>query len=151
MSLTQHFKKSELSCKCGCNQLQINMQLLYALEVLRRILGKPIIINSGYRCPKHNAKIGGVTNSQHVLGTAADIRVPGMTPQEVYMVAKYLFDGLGVYDNFLHVDVRGTKARWGNIPTNQEKVNTTVQPKPTSVLPDGPTDQEIRDKLKSVE
>jgi len=118
--LTEHFKASELQCSC-CGQLVIDRQLVYGLEVLRRLLGKPIIITSAYRCMAHNAAVGGVPNSQHVLGKAADIQVPGLTPDEVHKVAKWLFTGLGLYDNFLHVDVReGKRAFWSNISYNRK-------------------------------
>lgn len=43
------------------------------LDPIRRMWGKPIIVNSGYRCPKLNAAIGGSATSQHMKGEAADI------------------------------------------------------------------------------
>ena len=48
------------------------------LEVLRKRYNAPIIINSGYRSPQLNKKIGGVANSNHLTGCAVDIRVSGM-------------------------------------------------------------------------
>lgn len=45
----------------------------YVLDPLREMYGKPITINSGYRCPKLNAAVGGAKNSQHMRGEAADI------------------------------------------------------------------------------
>lgn len=51
--------------------------IFYVLQPLRDKLGKPIIINSGYRCKALNCKVGGVANSQHLLGQAADIRING--------------------------------------------------------------------------
>lgn len=53
------------------------------LEQVRLIVGRPVIINSAYRSPAVNKLVGGQPNSQHLLGLAADIRVPGMTPDEV--------------------------------------------------------------------
>jgi len=124
--LTKHFSKYEFKCKC-CGDLVIDMQLIYGLEVLRRILGKPIIINSAYRCPKHNKAVGGVDNSQHVSGMAADIRVIGMTPDEVHRVAKWFFVGLGLYDNFLHIDIRkGKRAFWSDISYNRKFTDDDV-------------------------
>ena len=73
------FKEKELCCKC-CGQLpphiRENIEALVdnVLDPAREKLGKPIIVNSGYRCPKHNAEVGGVKNSQHMKGEAADIR-----------------------------------------------------------------------------
>lgn len=54
----------------------------YTLEPLRRKWGKPIVINSGYRCPKLNEAVGGVPNSQHKLGQAADLRCNGRPEAE---------------------------------------------------------------------
>lgn len=48
------------------------------LDPLRRLYGKPIIITSGYRCPELNKKVGGVANSWHTLGNAADIHVSSL-------------------------------------------------------------------------
>ena len=52
------------------------------LDPLREAYGKPIIVNSGYRCPKLNAAVGGAASSQHVKGEAADIRSVADTPEE---------------------------------------------------------------------
>jgi len=58
------------------------------LDPLREAYGKPIIVSSGYRCPKLNAAVGGSASSQHVKGEAADIRSVADTPEE----NKKLFD-----------------------------------------------------------
>ena len=58
------------------------------LDPLREAYGKPIIVSSGYRCPKLNAAVGGAASSQHVKGEAADIRSVADTPEE----NKKLFD-----------------------------------------------------------
>lgn len=57
--------------------------LAQGLERIRELLGKPLIISSGYRSPKVNAGIGGAPNSYHTKGLAADFTVPGMTPAQV--------------------------------------------------------------------
>lgn len=95
------------------------MDLIVQLQVLRDYVGVPIYINSGYRSPKHNKKVGGSPNSQHLLGKAADIVVKGMEPKEVADTIEKLIKegkmkqgGLGRYETFTHYDIRGTKARW---------------------------------------
>lgn len=109
--LTEHFAESELACRC-CGQLPtdgISMALLLGLERLRSRIGdRPINITSGYRCPAHNRAVGGVWNSQHVKGTAADIYVEGMGVRELANICKQIFDGVGTYveDGFVHVDMR---------------------------------------------
>ena len=121
--LTTNFSLEEFKCKDGSdipNDVLPNIiELAKNLQVLRDYLGKSITINSGYRSPKYNAKIGGVKNSQHVKGKAADIVVKGMTPKEVALVIEGLIEkgkmkqgGLGIYPNFMHYDIRGVKARW---------------------------------------
>jgi hypothetical protein len=104
--LSTHFDSKELSCH-HCHQVIINKELLNKLELLRAKLGKPIIINSAYRCPIHNKQVGGVKNSQHLQGKAADIQVKGLTPVYVAKIAKQVgFTFVKVYPNFVHVDVR---------------------------------------------
>ena len=63
-------------------------RLAFFLEEVRNLLGNPIIINSAYRSPAVNAAVGGKPTSQHCLGLAADIRVPGMTPDAVVTVVR---------------------------------------------------------------
>lgn len=109
---SQHFAVSEFVCHCcGKGADKISPRLIELLEQLRTICGGlPIHINSGYRCPKHNAEVGGVPNSQHVLGTAADLAVPSALSIEQFKfyVQQLPFDWAGIYplSNFIHVDVR---------------------------------------------
>jgi uncharacterized protein YcbK (DUF882 family) len=114
--LSANFLASEFACRCGCGQVKVDQRLVDGLQALRGDLGRPILVTSGYRCSEHNARVGGAANSQHVLGRAADIRVPGMTAAELYAAACQLpqFSGFGRDDarGFLHVDVREHPARW---------------------------------------
>lgn len=109
--LSTHFDKSEFACHhCG-HCTKINPRLLELLEQLRADIGNvPIHINSGYRCPTHNANVGGVPNSQHVLGTAADLAVPSTMALDEFVehVKQLPFDWVGIYpySYFVHVDVR---------------------------------------------
>ena len=118
MKLSEHFDSSEFACKCGCgglhNGADINPRLVQVLERMRQKCGKPLTISSGYRCPEHNVAEGGVWNSQHVYGNAADVLTPeGMTVDELFAAAEMSgADGIGVYDWGVHVDVRGYAARW---------------------------------------
>jgi uncharacterized protein YcbK (DUF882 family) len=78
------------------------------LEELRKEVGKPIKITSGYRCEKHNADVGGVKNSQHTKGTAVDVQVDGMSPDEVAFYAEKVgFKFIKRYLTFTHLDIRG--------------------------------------------
>ncbi len=123
MQLTKNFNIKEFACNDGTAvpaSLTDNVRKLAAnLQVLRDHLGKPIVINSGYRTPAYNAKIGGATASKHKLAQASDIRVAGLTPAQVHKeiltliaAGKMHNGGLGIYNTFVHYDVRPTPARF---------------------------------------
>jgi uncharacterized protein YcbK (DUF882 family) len=116
--LTKHFAKSEMTCNCGCGTLKYTVQLMGVLEFIRARLMRPVIILSGTRCYARNAKCGGVENSQHLYGTAADIYVPGIDLETIARAARQAdADGIGIYykQNFVHVDCRGYKAEWNDL------------------------------------
>lgn len=109
--LSTHFDKSEFACHYCGHCTKIHPRLLELLEQLRADIGNvPIHINSGYRCPTHNANVGGVPNSQHVIGTAADLAVPSTMALDEFVehVKQLPFDWVGIYpySYFVHVDVR---------------------------------------------
>ena len=117
MQFTRHFKQSEFACK-HCGESKPNLALAIILEDVREAFSAPVTINSSYRCEEHNKAVGGATSSQHLLGTAADIVVQGVSPEEVYSylsIRPYADNiGLGKYNTFTHIDVRGHRARWDN-------------------------------------
>lgn len=90
-----------------------NLMLLIVnvLQPLRTALKKPVIVSSGYRCIELNKHIGGVSNSQHVLGQAADITVIGMSVDNLFEFIKK--SGI-VYDQLIH---EGT---WVHISYNKD-------------------------------
>jgi uncharacterized protein YcbK (DUF882 family) len=126
--MTKNFNIDEFKCKgnlrgCSCempDEVYKNIQeLAENLQIIRDELQEPIKINSAYRCENHNRKIGGSSKSQHVKGKAADIVVKNLTPDEVANALDNLQQGgfiksggLGRYDTFTHLDIRGTEARW---------------------------------------
>jgi uncharacterized protein YcbK (DUF882 family) len=94
-------------------------QLINNLDVLREYLGSALFINSGYRSPSHNRKIGGAKNSQHLFAKAADLRSVTKSPKEIKQAIETLIaqgkmskGGVGIYNSFVHYDVRGTNVRW---------------------------------------
>ena len=132
------FKEKELCCKC-CGQLppsiRENIETLVheVLDPAREHYGEPIIVNSGYRCPKHNAAVGGALNSQHLRGEAADIRVEGggmrvegnLAKLANILVENGKFDQIILYPSFLHVS---WKRRGGNRNQILRKVGNGYQP-----------------------
>jgi hypothetical protein len=121
--LTPHFHLSEFACKDGTAVPKSAVPALRklctdVLEPLRERFG-PCTIMSGYRHSAYNKRIGGATFSQHVYDlhpstVAADLVFKGGRPAEWADAAEPLLlaGGLGRYPSFVHVDNRGTRARW---------------------------------------
>lgn len=117
--LNEFFTRQEFACKCGkCHLSQypaVDFELLRLLTMIRRQFNKPVTITSGWRCAEHNNSVGGATASKHLYGIAADIKVTGAEPDEVAAWLEHRFPGcmgVGVYESWVHVDVRQHKARW---------------------------------------
>lgn len=115
--LSANFKVSEFKCNDGSDKVLISDELVTLLQKIRDHFSAAVVINSAYRTETYNQKVGGATHSQHVLGTAADIVISGVSPLQVAQYAEYLqpkSGGIGVYTTFTHVDVRETRSRWDN-------------------------------------
>lgn len=72
----------------------INLLVDNVLDPVRDMVNTPIIITSGYRCPRVNRLVGGVDNSQHMSGCAADFHVQGYNHSMMYEVFLYIFNTL---------------------------------------------------------
>ena len=125
MELTTNFTLREFECNDGTTvpekYISNVKELAHNLQVLRDEIGLPISINSGYRNPKYNKKIGGAKFSQHLTASASDITVRDLTPKKLartilklIKAGKMKQGGIGLYNGFVHYDIRGTKARWDN-------------------------------------
>lgn len=115
VKLSANFKSTEFDCKgrSCCKNTLIDSKLVIYLQRIRDHFGRAVIINSGYRCVIHNKSVGGVNNSKHVQGMAADIVVRGVKPLEVARYAESLgIKGIGLYSTFVHVDTRTSKSFW---------------------------------------
>lgn len=99
------------------NGIEENIEALaeQVLDPARRKLGKPIVVNSGFRCPLHNGRVGGVYNSQHVSGQAADIRCDDNMKLARIIKENGRFDQMIVYPTFLHVS-------WKRVGENRRQV-----------------------------
>ena len=122
MQLTSNFSLEEFKCKCGCEMPEFVkkniIELAENLQVLRDDVGRLDLTNA-YRCKFHNADVGGSVNSQHLKGKAADIKSKILSPNEIAVRTNDLMKnesfklgGIGIYNTFTHVDIRGTRARW---------------------------------------
>lgn len=113
--IENNFRKREFACKDGSDVILISLELAGILQKIRDHFRAPVTITSAYRTESYNKKAGGVKNSHHLYGTAADIQVKGISPAQVAAYAETLLPGkggIGIYSNFVHIDVRLTKARW---------------------------------------
>ncbi len=120
--IAKDFALDEFACHCKCNRVVVQPDLPVALQELRDLLGSPIVITSGFRCAKHNRAIGGAKFSAHLGGFAADCTFPGKTLLDAYLeIVRCLpwaeSGGIGIYvdRNFIHLDVRKKRKRWGQL------------------------------------
>lgn len=70
---TKNFRVDEFACHCGCGYNVIDQKVIDMAQVIRDALGVPVRVNSGCRCEENNRRAGGVKNSKHRLGKAADL------------------------------------------------------------------------------
>ena len=114
--ITEPFRVYEFACTDGSDPVFISQTLVELLENIRVHFGRPVTITSGYRTVSYNASLKNSSKkSQHCNGLAADIKVEGHTPKEVYDYACSLLGdhgGVGIYNTFVHVDVRAVKSRF---------------------------------------
>lgn len=142
MQLSEHFSlaeltASEIAARKGLEnyptgvELDNLVRLAEKLEEVRKVLGKPIMINSAFRSIEVNAAVGGVKSSQHCLGCAADIRVPGMTPDEVVKAiikSDIQYDQLiREFDSWTHISIPNTSDA---TPRNQTLIIDKIGTRP---------------------
>lgn len=112
--MSKNFQKYEFKCK-HCGELKLSSELVTVLELVRLRFKKPVIITSGYRCEEHNRSMGGAPKSKHTLGIAADIKITGVAPSNIFDFLDDTFPdcfGLGLYHGWVHIDVRTSRGRW---------------------------------------
>lgn len=106
IQFTKNFNSKEFECP-GSDEHKISVDLIDKLQQLRDSYGKSITVTSGYRSKEYNDKIGGVANSQHVLGRAVDIT--GKDLDKLYDLCLGIFNAVGdgrKKGKFIHVDNR---------------------------------------------
>ena len=104
--LSNHFSRAEFQCP-DCGRVYVSPHLIDLLERAREEFERPIVINSGFRCPAHNAAIGGRPQSAHLTGEAADIRCldPRTRMQLVRIFLELGCRRIEVCRTWIHVDV----------------------------------------------
>ena len=120
--LSANFTVREFACLDGSDPVFVDSELVRVLQNIRDHFGEPVVITSAYRTAAHNKAVGGAAYSQHLYGKAADIRVTGISVEQVAAYAETLLNGrggIGIYppglgraNGWVHVDVRAAKSRW---------------------------------------
>jgi uncharacterized protein YcbK (DUF882 family) len=111
LTVTDHREFDNSPTQVEISNLQRLAQLLE--QVKETVGGKPIMVNSAFRCKQVNDAVGSKDSSQHRHGCAADIRVPGMTPDEVVravIAAKLPYDQIiREFDRWTHISIPNTE------------------------------------------
>ena len=116
--LSKHFTLGEFRPhEKSYTGVRVHPDLVAKLEEIRARAGGPIKITSSYRPPAYNRKVGGVSNSTHLDGLAADIYSETLSTSQLCKICDAVIGaggGVGYYPNqgFIHIDVRGYRARW---------------------------------------
>lgn len=125
VNITPHFTLEELTASetaerngwdntPGEAELANLKRLANLLEQVRALVNKPVMVNSAYRSKKVNDAVGSKDTSQHRLGCAADIRVPGMTPDQVcraVIASGIAYDQIiREFDRWTHISVPNTES-----------------------------------------
>jgi len=154
-SSCKHFKINEFRCKDGSDTILYSPETVAVLEKIREHFGgKSVNINSAYRTPAYNKKVGGAPASQHVLGTACDIVIKGITPLQIAQYAEgSKVTGIGLYTNFTHVDTRAKQSFWDQRSGKQVVVSTfggVKPPVPPSGEPMHDADISVMEQAKDI-
>ncbi len=117
-NIAKSFRLGEFTCHCGCNSMIYEPEMFEKLQAVRNIVG-PLTIAVGYRCKKHNTKVGGDPNSRHMQGLAADLK----SNKTVYELARACYaaglNGIGISDNkntsgdyYVHAQIGAAESFW---------------------------------------
>jgi len=115
-NLSEHFNNGDFACKCqkckGKGEFRFHLGLIGALELIAVNFKKTPHIILGYRCEDECERLGISRKNYHALGKAANFRIDGIAPAEIYKFALSIEElhgiGLNIADNFVHVDTRKT-------------------------------------------
>ncbi len=115
----RNFKRDEFACKCGTEPDSADLmspRVVFALDALRGLLNRPMVINSAYRTAAWNKAQGGAPASAHLMGEAVDISTERWSvddKRDLLLYARKLgFNGVGVARSFIHLDIKPRVASW---------------------------------------
>lgn len=106
----KHFELEEFACPC-CDDNEMDLMFVMALDKARESAATPFVVNSGYRCADHNEHVGGSETSSHLKGLAADIDASGSHARFLILrsLLEHGFTRIGIAGDFIHVDVDDSK------------------------------------------
>lgn len=117
--VTENFSYEECQCAC-CQRIKVIPLFFLHMGLLQKIRDNigAIIINSGYRCPTHNATLPDSSNNSMHMTFATDVRPADNDPSKLFRIwhlaQNFGFKGIGIYDTFIHLDMRANEALWDN-------------------------------------
>jgi putative chitinase len=132
MNLSEHFTLEELThtdhreldnTPNDAEVANLNRLASFLEEVKTALGGKPVMINSAFRSKAVNDAVGSKDTSQHRLGCAADLRIPGMTPDEVVQTIRA--SGIG-YDQLIREFDRWTHISIPNTPGDKPRQQVLI-------------------------
>lgn len=105
--MINYFPKSELVCKCGCGLCNFSPDLKECLNIIRRDLGRALIVKSGCRCSTHNFKEGGTESSDHLTGEGVDVKA--INSHTRFIILENAFEleirRIGLAKTFIHLGI----------------------------------------------
>lgn len=104
----KYFRKEEFICRCGCGANEMEEKLIKAADKVRGHFNAPANVTSGRRCSKHNANVGGVTNSRHLSGKAMDFSISGKSASTVLAYVQKLPEiryAYAIDSQHIHMDI----------------------------------------------
>lgn len=110
--LSRNFTRAEFACRCGCGQDAVSLELVTKFQKVRDYFG-PLRLTSGFRCPEHNRRQGGVPNSAHLAGLAVDLECT-LSLSRYILIARLMeagFQRIGIGKTFMHADLDTTKVK----------------------------------------
>lgn len=118
LTRTDHAEYQERNRDLTEEQVGKLLTLAHFMEFIRMIIGRPIIVHSGYRCPELNTAVGSLSASQHVLAEACDFHAEDLTPEEAFNLIVFeapflVFGQLALEDRYgkiwVHISVKGNR------------------------------------------
>tara|TARA_R100000458_G_C8253551_1_gene230010 strand:- start:366 stop:749 length:384 start_codon:yes stop_codon:yes gene_type:complete len=108
----KNFSPVEIACR-HCGEIVLDEKFMDGLQRARELINRPVRVNCAYRCPTHNAFVGGAPMSRHKIGDAVDISIRTISKELVHnCLVDGGFQGFGLrYNTFIHADM-GRKRSW---------------------------------------